>query len=88
MLQSASSVLTAPLHGFAFWFDVVFTGPTMSPSNDHIQPPFGNADDTQTQGSSQTKKRIKTDESIVLSTAPEDAPTHWQQVLDSIFFLF
>ncbi|URE32306.1 Protein arginine n-methyltransferase [Musa troglodytarum] len=28
-----------------------------------------------------SKKRIKSDEGIVLSTAPEDAPTHWQQTL-------
>ena len=30
---------------------------------------------------SQTKKRANPNEALVLSTAPEDPPTHWQQVL-------
>ncbi|XP_038971824.1 probable protein arginine N-methyltransferase 6.2 isoform X4 [Phoenix dactylifera] len=37
--------------------------------------------DQHSQNSSQSKKRVKSDETIVLSTAPEDAPTHWQQTL-------
>ncbi|CAL9760279.1 probable protein arginine N-methyltransferase 6.2 [Musa acuminata AAA Group] len=78
---SFSSMLRAPLHGFAFWFDVVFNGPANYSSNHHLQPPLGSLVDQQTHGSSQNKKRIKSDEGIVLSTAPEDAPTHWQQTL-------
>ncbi|KAJ8459618.1 hypothetical protein OPV22_032544 [Ensete ventricosum] len=76
---SFSSMLRAPLHGFAFWFDVVFNGPANYSFNHHLQPPLGSLVDQQT--SSQSKKRIKSDEGIVLSTAPEDAPTHWQQTL-------
>ncbi|URE37165.1 Protein arginine n-methyltransferase [Musa troglodytarum] len=78
---SFSSMLRAPLHGFAFWFDVVFNGPANYSSNHHLQPPLGSLVDQQSHGSSQSKKRIKSDEGIVLSTAPEDAPTHWQQTL-------
>jgi hypothetical protein len=39
----------------------------------------------------QVVRREKPDVSIVLSTAPEDAPTHWQQVIvfhSSILILF
>ncbi|XP_073116900.1 probable protein arginine N-methyltransferase 6.2 isoform X2 [Elaeis guineensis] len=77
-----SSMLNAPLHGFAFWFDVEFNGPAISPSNNHLQFPSGSlSSDQHSQSSSQSKKRVKSDETIVLSTAPEDAPTHWQQTL-------
>ncbi|XP_042398735.1 probable protein arginine N-methyltransferase 6.2 [Zingiber officinale] len=79
---SFSSMLQAPLHGFAFWFDVVFDGPTIQQSNHDLQPPPPECQDgLHSQGSNQNKKRAKSDESIVLSTAPEDAPTHWQQTL-------
>ncbi|XP_042408580.1 probable protein arginine N-methyltransferase 6.2 isoform X2 [Zingiber officinale] len=79
---SFSSMLQAPLHGFAFWFDVVFDGPTIQQSNYDLQPPPPECQDgLHSQGSNQNKKRAKSDESIVLSTAPEDAPTHWQQTL-------
>ncbi|XP_074584457.1 putative protein arginine N-methyltransferase 6.2 [Curcuma longa] len=78
---SFSSMLQAPLHGFAFWFDVVFDGSTIQQSNHDPQPPPECQDDLHSQGSAQNKKRAKSDESIVLSTAPEDAPTHWQQTL-------
>ncbi|KAG1331721.1 Protein arginine N-methyltransferase [Cocos nucifera] len=77
-----SSMLNAPLHGFAFWFDVEFNGPAISPSNNHLQFSSGSpSSDQHSQSSSQSKKRVKSDETIVLSTAPEDAPTHWQQTL-------
>jgi hypothetical protein len=33
------------------------------------------------ENSSPSNKKKKPDVSIVLSTAPEDAPTHWQQVI-------
>ncbi|ONK64123.1 uncharacterized protein A4U43_C07F22320 [Asparagus officinalis] len=63
------SMMRAPLHGFAFWFDVEFNGPAMF-SNSHMN-------DLYSHDSSQSKRK----EAIVLSTAPEDAPTHWQQTL-------
>ncbi|KAL5543038.1 hypothetical protein UlMin_010748 [Ulmus minor] len=72
------SMMRAPLHGFAFWFDVEFTGPALSPTNNHApSPPIEN----QSADGSQRKKRINPNEALVLSTAPEDPPTHWQQTL-------
>lgn len=66
--------LPAPLHGFAFWFDVEFNGPAIFTGS---QPQYADPSST---GSDQRKKRAKSDEALILSTAPEDAPTHWQQV--------
>ncbi|KAM3402451.1 hypothetical protein ACQJBY_001689 [Aegilops geniculata] len=37
------------------------------------------------QNSNPSNKKKKADVSIVLSTAPEDAPTHWQQTLLYLF---
>ncbi|CAA0811558.1 Probable protein arginine N-methyltransferase 6 [Striga hermonthica] len=73
-LQSVStrfkfqSMMRAPFHGFAFWFDVEFGGPTVGVDN-HV-----------TDGS-QRKKRPNPNDALVLSTAPENPPTHWQQTL-------
>lgn len=68
---------TAPLHGFAFWFDVEFSGAAASPSNDHETPLLS---ENQPMDGTQRKKRSNPNEALVLSTAPEDPPTHWQQV--------
>ncbi|EEF49634.1 probable protein arginine N-methyltransferase 6 [Ricinus communis] len=67
------SMMKAPLHGFAFWFDVEFCGPATSPINTlaNNPPVDGN----------QSKKRTNPNDSLVLSTAPEDPPTHWQQTV-------
>ncbi|XP_054824602.1 probable protein arginine N-methyltransferase 6 isoform X1 [Prosopis cineraria] len=71
------SMMRAPLHGFAFWFDVEFNGPATS-SNSH----FTNFSvDNHPMNGSQRKKRTNPSEALVLSTAPEDPPTHWQQTL-------
>lgn len=75
----------APLHGFAFWFDVEFSGPAVSPSNNHTLSLL--VDNNPIDGS-QRKKRANPNEALVLSTAPEDPPTHWQQVLIMLAFLF
>lgn len=64
--------IPAPLHGFAFWFDVEFSGPTTSPINTL-------ANNLALDGG-QNKKRTNPNDALVLSTAPEDPPTHWQQV--------
>ncbi|MQL77011.1 hypothetical protein Taro_009428, partial [Colocasia esculenta] len=75
-----SSMMQAPLHGFAFWFDVEFNGPAIF--SNHLQYSSQSSSlDMCSQGSDQRKKRAKSDEALVLSTAPEDAPTHWQQTL-------
>lgn len=76
-----TSMMQAPFHGFAFWFDVVFSGPAIFPSIDHTPSLPGDVSSPDIPGSNQRKKRLKSDETIVLSTAPEDAPTHWQQTL-------
>jgi len=71
----------APLHGFAFWFDVEFNGPVRQKSKKQANQSL----DGNTQNASPSSKKKKTDVSIVLSTAPEDAPTHWQQTLLYLF---
>lgn len=65
----------APFHGFAFWFDVEFSGP----SNNDTPSSVEESTKTNLSGS-QRRKRANPNEALVLSTAPEDPPTHWQQV--------
>ncbi|XP_059454136.1 probable protein arginine N-methyltransferase 6 isoform X2 [Corylus avellana] len=72
------SMMRAPLHGFAFWFDVEFSGPCVSPTINHTPSPL--VENNSIDGS-QRKKRANPNEALVLSTAPEDPPTHWQQTL-------
>lgn len=82
-----SFLVLAPLHGFAFWFDVEFNGPpTLSSANGLQFLPGGSYSDSYINGSNNRTKRTKSDETIVLSTAPEDDPTHWQQVKDESLF--
>jgi protein arginine N-methyltransferase 6 len=69
---------TAPLHGFAFWFDVEFNVPTISPTS---------VTESHQVNGSLRKKRTNPSEALVLSTAPEDPPTHWQQVQLLSFYL-
>ncbi|XP_051187654.1 probable protein arginine N-methyltransferase 6.2 isoform X2 [Lolium perenne] len=76
-----TSMLQAPLHGFAFWFDVEFNGPVRQKVKKQASQPL----DVNMQNSSPSNKKKKQDVSIVLSTAPEDAPTHWQQTLLYLF---
>ncbi|CAH1415697.1 unnamed protein product [Lactuca virosa] len=63
------SMMRAPFHGFAFWFDVEFCGPAAD--ND--------APSSESTKSNPRRKRANPNEALVLSTAPEDPPTHWQQ---------
>lgn len=74
------SMLQAPLHGFAFWFDVEFDGPQNVPSNEHLHT-LGASSEMILHPNNKSKKRVKSNEAIVLSTAPEDDPTHWQQTI-------
>ncbi|GMI88406.1 ARABIDOPSIS THALIANA PROTEIN ARGININE METHYLTRANSFERASE 6, protein arginine methyltransferase 6 [Hibiscus trionum] len=62
------STMRAPLHGFALWFDAEFSGPASSTNNNPVDGFRG-------------KKHANPDEALVLSTGPEDLPTHWQQTL-------
>ncbi|KAJ4832273.1 putative protein arginine N-methyltransferase 6 [Turnera subulata] len=75
------SMMRAPLHGFAFWFDVDFSNFATSSTNNHSSSSItGPSNDPLTDGS-QRKKRSNPNDALVLSTAPEDPPTHWQQTL-------
>lgn len=77
MLSLSCVIFLAPLHGFAFWFDVEFNGPVRQKSKKQSSQSL----DENTQNASPSNRKRKPDVSIVLSTAPEDAPTHWQQVI-------
>ncbi|KAI3719728.1 hypothetical protein L6452_20630 [Arctium lappa] len=70
------SMMRAPFHGFAFWFDVEFSGPANNdaPSSVEESPKT-------TASVSHRRKRANPNEALVLSTAPEDPPTHWQQTM-------
>ncbi|KAK2635811.1 hypothetical protein Ddye_030603 [Dipteronia dyeriana] len=74
------SMMRAPLHGFAFWFDVEFSGPAISTINNHVPSVIASSKNHPMDGF-QKKKRANPNETLVLSTAPEDPPTHWQQTL-------
>ncbi|XP_017215192.1 probable protein arginine N-methyltransferase 6 isoform X1 [Daucus carota subsp. sativus] len=72
------SMLRAPFHGFAFWFDVEFIGPgTFSAYSDSPPQQYSNP----TIEGSQRTKRANPNKALILSTAPEDPPTHWEQTL-------
>ncbi|KHG01009.1 putative protein arginine N-methyltransferase 6 [Gossypium arboreum] len=75
------SMMRAPLHGFAFWFDVEFSGPANSSIITPSQSPLIGISDDDPVDDIPTKKRTNLNEPLVLSTAPEDPPTHWQQTL-------
>ncbi|KAK4798296.1 hypothetical protein SAY86_030622 [Trapa natans] len=75
------SMMRAPLHGFAFWFDVEFNGPTVSPSSNVTATFPESSSNDHPIDYCQRKKRPNPNEALVLSTAPEDPPTHWQQTL-------
>ncbi|KAH1235390.1 putative protein arginine N-methyltransferase 6 [Glycine max] len=76
--QAVIIMFAPPLHGFAFWFDVEFNGHAISSTNYQSTTSF--VDNHQMNGS-QRKRRTNPNEALVLSTAPEDPPTHWQQTL-------
>lgn len=50
------------------------------PSSNNALPAYVEAPDNHVTDTSQRKKRANPNEALVLSTAPEDPPTHWQQV--------
>ncbi|KAA8541436.1 hypothetical protein F0562_025399 [Nyssa sinensis] len=75
------SMMRAPFHGFAFWFDVEFSGPVIFPANSDAPALLNESSNNDSTDCSQRKKRANPNEALVLSTAPEDPPTHWQQTL-------
>ncbi|KAJ9563453.1 hypothetical protein OSB04_008613 [Centaurea solstitialis] len=70
------SMMRAPFHGFAFWFDVEFSGPANNDAPSSVEESPKTAASV-----SHRRKRANPDEALVLSTAPEDPPTHWQQTM-------
>lgn len=69
----------APLHGFALWFDVSFGKDTSkteirseSSMDSTVSGEYSRAFGDRPQRTSQDQ--------IILSTAPEETPTHWAQV--------
>ncbi|KAL7002120.1 putative protein arginine N-methyltransferase 6 [Sarracenia purpurea var. burkii] len=75
------SMMRAPFHGFAFWFDVEFSSPVIYPTDNNPPFPAIESSSNHPTDGSQRKKRVSPSEALVLSTAPEDPPTHWQQTL-------
>ncbi|MCD9640442.1 putative protein arginine N-methyltransferase 6 [Datura stramonium] len=71
----------APFHGCAFWFNVEFGGPTICPSNNGMSPACFQTSNSYMTDGNQWKNHTNPKEALVLSTAPEDPPTHWQQTL-------
>ncbi|KAK2985413.1 hypothetical protein RJ640_007355 [Escallonia rubra] len=72
------SMMRAPFHGFAFWFDVEFSGLEIFSASNDAPLAIESLNNHATDGSKR-KKRANPSEALVLSTAPEDPPTHWQQ---------
>ncbi|XP_051148969.1 probable protein arginine N-methyltransferase 6 [Andrographis paniculata] len=75
------SMMRAPFHGFAFWFDVEFATPATSPSDDKDPLESAETPDDHVADTKQSKKRPNPSDALVLSTAPEEPPTHWQQTV-------
>ncbi|XP_010533207.1 PREDICTED: probable protein arginine N-methyltransferase 6 [Tarenaya hassleriana] len=74
------SMMRAPMHGFAFWFDVEFSGPASSTTNNRCVA-VASGSSLNCNGDENQKKRANPDNALVLSTAPEAPPTHWQQTI-------
>jgi protein arginine N-methyltransferase 6 len=85
-----SSMMMASLHGFALWFDVSF-GPriitteatdALFESSSMENNIVGDDDAETTLGRLRvSRKRTSAEECVILSTAPEDPPTHWAQTI-------
>ncbi|KAL8105685.1 putative protein arginine N-methyltransferase 6 [Apium graveolens] len=73
------SMMRASFNGFAFWFDVEFSARATSPANSSSLL-LQNDVNHPIEGS-QRRKRANPSEALVLSTAPEEPPTHWRQTL-------
>lgn len=85
---SVPSMMTASLHGFALWFDVAFVTSTSSSTSDTQSESSLDSSlsgGLYVNGVHQKSKRAKTFNQIVLSTAPEESPTHWQQTILYIY---
>uniref|UniRef100_A0A0D3G1Q1 Methyltransferase domain-containing protein n=1 Tax=Oryza barthii TaxID=65489 RepID=A0A0D3G1Q1_9ORYZ len=68
-----SSMMLAPIHGFGLWFEVEFNGPS--------NPTDKSPSDLNPLDVIRKKRRRGSEDPVVLSTAPEDEPTHWHQTI-------
>uniref|UniRef100_A0A0E0DK56 Protein arginine N-methyltransferase domain-containing protein n=1 Tax=Oryza meridionalis TaxID=40149 RepID=A0A0E0DK56_9ORYZ len=68
-----SSMMLAPIHGFGLWFEVEFNGPS--------NPTDNSPSDLNPLDVIHKKRRRGSEDPVVLSTAPEDEPTHWHQTI-------
>ncbi|CAN8258705.1 unnamed protein product [Cochlearia groenlandica] len=76
------SMLRAPMHGFAFWFDVEFSGPASSSAKNTIVTSVDSGSSSMSPSvEGNQKKRTNPSDALVLSTSPEAPPTHWQQTV-------
>lgn len=75
------SMMRAPLHGFAFWFDVEFGGSAELHNNNGASSSHDKTITNDCGHGGQRKRPTNPSEALILSTAPEDPPTHWQQTL-------
>ncbi|VVA98313.1 unnamed protein product [Arabis nemorensis] len=76
------SMMRAPMHGFAFWFDVEFSGPASSPDKKTSATSVASGTSSiSPSGEGNLKKRTNPSDALVLSTSPEAPPTHWQQTI-------
>ncbi|ANM64434.1 protein arginine methyltransferase 6 [Arabidopsis thaliana] len=77
-----NSMMRAPMHGFAFWFDVEFSGPASSPAKNTSETSIASGSSSiSPSGEVNQKKRTNPSDALVLSTSPESPPTHWQQTI-------
>ncbi|EFH59466.1 hypothetical protein ARALYDRAFT_342120 [Arabidopsis lyrata subsp. lyrata] len=71
--------------GFAFRFDVEFSGPASSPANTTSETSVASGSSSiSPSGEVNQKKRTNPSDALVLSTSPEAPPTHWQQFYFSV----
>ena len=80
--------MAASLHGFALWFDVTFGGAMPYTNETQLESTVDSntSDGFHANGVQHKRKREKPLDQIVLSTSPEDTPTHWQQVCRNRIF--
>lgn len=84
VLTSFFDIHSAPLHGFAFWFDVEFNGRVISSTKEHSSFIESSSNQSADYNNNQRRKRSNPNDALVLSTAPEEPPTHWQQVIQKL----
>ncbi|OAE19454.1 hypothetical protein AXG93_1040s1180 [Marchantia polymorpha subsp. ruderalis] len=80
-----SSMMMASLHGFAMWFDVTFGGQNSQEFESAGESPQDSPPASDYESMALNLRRRRGNETLVLSTAPEENPTHWQQTILYIY---